>query len=413
VQFTVKWKIDSIAQFVRAPFGFASLRADCAGFAGAGRLAASRAAVGRGAARFARAALVAFFAPARAGDLVRRFGFVVLFFAMAAPLDAAHHGSGLEGDAMAKPVSEARMREIFESVKSWGRWGKDDQAGALNLITPAKRRAAAALVRSGEVVSLARELPVQPSAENPNPALHMMVVGGDSCGPESHGVPGLETTMDFVGVAFHGMAVSHIDALCHVAVDGRMYNGFPVSDVKSIGAMRNSIHVAKDGIVSRGVLLDIPRLRGVPWLELGDTIAPEELSAAEEAQGVRVQSGDILLVATGRDARKAKHGPWSAQHDGVAGLHAECVPWLRERDIAVLGCDGISDALPGLGIPGWPIPVHQCTLVAMGVHLLDNLRLDGLMAACAREGRWEFLTTVAPLRVERGTGSPVNPVAMF
>jgi kynurenine formamidase len=353
------------------------------------------------------------FRPLRFAEALARLGFAVLFFAMAAPPGPAHHGSTRQEGAMPKPVSEARMREIFESVKSWGRWGAEDQAGALNLITPEKRRAAAALVRSGQAVSLARELPVQPSAENPNPALHMMVVGGDSCGPEAHGVPGLETTMDFVGVAFHGMAVSHIDALCHVAVNGQMYNGYPVSDVKSIGALRNSIHVAKEGIVSRGVLLDVPRLRGVPWLELGDSIGPEELDAAERAQGVRVERGDILLVATGRDARKAKHGPWSAQHDGIAGLHAECVPWLRERDIAVLGCDGISDALPGLGIPGWPIPVHQCTLVAMGVHLLDNLRLDGLMAACAREQRWEFLLTVAPLRVERGTGSPVNPIAMF
>jgi kynurenine formamidase len=332
---------------------------------------------------------------------------------MARPSNATHHGAAREEWAMPKPVSEQRMREIFEAVKSWGRWGQDDQAGALNLITPEKRRAAATLVRSGQAVSLAPELPVQPSAENPTPALHMMVVAGDACGPEAHGVEGLETMMDFVGVSFHGMAVSHIDALCHVAVNGRMYNGFPASDVKSIGALRNSIHVAKEGIVSRGVLLDIPRLRGVPWLELGDTIAPEELEAAERAQNVRLARGDILLVATGRDARKAQHGPWSAQHEGIAGLHAECIPWLRERDIAVLGCDGISDALPGLGIPGWPIPVHQCTLVAMGVHLLDNLRLDGLMAACAREQRWEFLLTVAPLRVERGTGSPVNPIALF
>ncbi len=312
---------------------------------------------------------------------------------------------------MPKPVSTERMQQIFESVKSWGRWGKEDQAGALNLITPAKRLAAAKLVRTGEAVSLARELPVQPSAENPTPALHMMVMAGDAC--DATGVHGLQTAMDFVGVSFHGMAVSHIDALCHVFVDGKMYNGFPASDVKSIGALRNSIHVAKEGIVSRGVLLDIPRLRGVPWLELGELITPEELSAAEKAQGVYVESGDLLLVATGRDARKQKHGPWSATEEGVAGLHAECIPWLRERDVAVLGSDGISDALPGLGITGWPIPVHQCTLVAMGVHLLDNLNLARLMAACAREKRWEFLLTIAPLRVERGTGSPVNPIAMF
>ena len=308
-------------------------------------------------------------------------------------------------------VTSARMDEIFEKVKNWGRWGAEDQAGALNLITPQKRAAAAKLVRSGEVVSCARELPVHPNAENPTPALHMMVMAGDAC--DATGVPGLETAMDFVGVAFHGMAVSHIDALCHVFVRGQMYNGFPASDVKSIGAMRNSIMVAREGIVSRGVLLDIPRLRGVPWLPGGERIMPDDLVASEQAQGVRVEAGDILLVAGGRDARREQEGPWSPLEGGLAGLHPECIPWLHERDIAVLGSDGISDPLPGGGIERWPIPVHQCTLVAMGVHLLDNLMLGRLREACAREKRWEFLFTVAPLRVERATGSPVNPIAVL
>jgi kynurenine formamidase len=308
-------------------------------------------------------------------------------------------------------ITSARMDEIFEKVKNWGRWGAEDQAGALNLITASKRAAAAKLVRSGEIVSCARELPVHPNAENPTPALHMMVMAGDAC--DATGVPGLETAMDFVGVAFHGMAVSHIDALCHVFVRGQMYNGFPASDVKSIGAMRNSIMVAREGIVSRGVLLDLPRLRGVPWLPGGERITPEDLAAAEKAEGVRVEAGDILLVAGGRDARREKEGPWSPLEGGLAGLHPECIPWLHERDIAVLGSDGISDPLPGSGIERWPIPVHQCTLVAMGVHLLDNLMLGRLMEACARLRRWEFLFTVAPLRVERATGSPVNPIALF
>jgi kynurenine formamidase len=308
-------------------------------------------------------------------------------------------------------VSSARMDEIFEKVKNWGRWGAEDQAGALNLITPRKRAAAARLVQSGEIVSCARELPVHPSPENPTPALHMMVMAGDAC--DATGVPGLETAMDFVGVAFHGMAVSHIDALCHVFVGGKMYNGFPASDVKSIGAMRNSIMVAGEGIVSRGVLLDIPRLRGVPWLAGGERITPDELAAAEAAAGLRVEAGDILLVAGGRDARREAEGPWNPLEDGLAGLHPECIPWLRERDVAVLGSDGISDPLPGGGIERWPIPVHQCTLVAMGVHLLDNLMLGRLSEACARQGRWEFLFSVAPLRVDRATGSPVNPIALF
>ncbi|MFP6625063.1 MAG: cyclase family protein [Myxococcota bacterium] len=311
---------------------------------------------------------------------------------------------------MAEKVSAEYLEEAFESAKNWGRWGDDDQRGALNYITDKKRAAAAALVRDGAALSCAQEFATQPAADNPHPALHMMVAAGDACTiPE---VPGLETTSDFIGVAFHGMSVSHIDALCHVFVKEQMYNGFPATDVKSTGALRNSIMAAKDGIASRGVLLDIPRLRGVEWLELGTAIEPDELEAAEEAQGVHVDEGDILLVATGRDARGRSQGRWSAL-SGMAGLHSTCVPWLHERRIAVLGSDGISDAIPGPGVEGWPMPLHQCCLVAMGVHLLDNLRLDRLAAACIERERWEFLLTIAPLRVEGGTGSPVNPIAVF
>jgi kynurenine formamidase len=312
---------------------------------------------------------------------------------------------------MIERASAERMRDIFEKVKNWGRWGSEDERGALNLITAEKRAAAAALVRSGETVSCARELPVTPSPENPTPALHFMARAGDACAIEGTG--GLEACMDFVGVAFHGMAVSHIDALCHVLVEGRMYNGRPASAVKSTGAEAGSILVAGEGIVGRGVLLDVPRLRGVPWLEGDACIAPEELVAAEQGAGLRVGEGDILLVSTGRDARRAARGPWNPNEDGLAGLHPECVPWLRERDVAVLGSDGVSDPLPGNAAAGWPIPVHQCTLVAMGVHLLDNLALGALAEACARHGRWEFLFAVAPLRIAGGTGSPVNPLAVF
>jgi kynurenine formamidase len=304
----------------------------------------------------------------------------------------------------------ARMRQVFERVKNWGRWGTDDESGALNLITDAKRREAAAEVRTGEVVSCARELAVRSTIENPNPALHMMIQGGDDC--VIPGV-GLEAAMDFVGVAFHGMATTHIDALCHVFVDGKMYNGFPATDVKSTGARRGSIMCARDGITSRGVLLDIPRLLGVEWLDPKTAITIEQLEAAEKAQGVRVTEGDILLVATGRDARREKHGPWSPLTDGLAGMHPECVEWIYDRGVAVLGGDGVSDVLPNIGIEGWAMPVHQCTLAGMGVHLLDNLRLDRLAEACARNNRWSFLFTVAPLRIERATGSPVNPIAML
>ncbi|MFP6816451.1 MAG: cyclase family protein [Pseudomonadales bacterium] len=302
------------------------------------------------------------------------------------------------------------MRSVFESVKNWGRWGEDDESGALNLITSEKRLEATRAVQVGQTISCARELAVDPAVDNPHPALHMMIRGGDDC--VLPGV-GLEASMDFVGVAFHGMATTHIDALCHVFVDGFMYNGFAASEVKSTGARRGSIMCTKDGIMSRGVLLDIPATQGVPWLEPGTEITVADLEAAERAHEVTVTQGDILLVATGRDTRRAEHGPWVPFRDGMAGLHPECVPWLHDRDIAVLGCDGVSDVFPGVQIEGWSMPIHQCTLAAMGVHLLDNLRLDALSAACAEHHQYAFQFTVAPLRVEGGTGSPCNPIAIL
>ncbi len=312
---------------------------------------------------------------------------------------------------MPEAVTTAALERLFESVKNWGRWGADDERGALNFITPQIREAAARLVRDGEAVSCSLEFPVLPGPDNPTPAQHHMVMAGDA--REATGVPHLETALDFIGIACHGMATSHIDALCHVFVRGQMYNGFPAADVKSTGAERNSIMAARDGIVTRGVLLDIPRLLGVKWLEPGASIERAELEAAERAQKVHVGEGDVLLVGTGRDARRSALGAWDPVGVGLAGLHPSCIPFLHERRIAVLGCDGISDPLPSSGVEGWPIPVHQCCLVAMGVHLLDNLELGRLAAACAARSRWEFLFTVAPLRIERATGSPVNPVAIL
>jgi len=138
------------------------------------------------------------------------------------------------------------------------------------------------------------------------PAQHHMLVAGDALGSTGGD---LETALDYIGISFHGMATSHIDALCHVFVRETMYNGFPASDVKSVGAMRNDILVARDGIAARGVLLDVPRLRGRPWLELDERVRPVDLEAAERAQLVRVEEGDVLLISTGRDARRAALGP--------------------------------------------------------------------------------------------------------
>jgi kynurenine formamidase len=302
------------------------------------------------------------------------------------------------------------MEALFESVKNWGRWGSEDQRGALNLITETEVANAARTVRAGIIVSCALDLPVIPSVENPTPAQHMMIIAGDHL--DATGVPGLETALDFVGVACHGMAVTHIDAFCHVFVKGEMYNGRSAREVRSTGATSNSIESTFPGIVGRGLLLDIPRIRGVDWLEPGEAISVDELTAAETRQGVKVQPGDILLVRTGRAARRAALGPWDPNSVGLAGLQPLCASWIHERGVAVLGSDGVSDPLPGN--PGsWPIPLHQCCLVAMGVHLIDNMELDTLAAVCEREGRFEFQLTVAPLRIRAATGSAVNPIAIL
>lgn len=304
-------------------------------------------------------------------------------------------------------LSTAEVDQIAEDVKNWGRWGSEDERGALNLITEAKAAAAAGLVREGHTVSCSLPLPVAPAPDNPNPVEHRIIRGGDA-----QSESGIGAALDSFAISPHGWATTHLDGLCHIFVDGKMYNGFDMREVRSSGARRNSIMAAANGIVSRGVLLDIPRLRGVEWLEPGERISVEELEAAERQQGVSVEEGDVLLVATGRDARRAAVGIWSPTLDGLAGLDAGCIPWLHERGVAVLGGDGGSDALPS-GVDGWTMPLHGIAIVSMGVHLIDNMQLGRLMAACAERNRWEFLFTIAPLHLERGTASPINPLAVF
>lgn len=303
------------------------------------------------------------------------------------------------------------LAELFDSLSNWGRWDGDDR-GALALITDEHRARAGSLVRTGRTVSLSHDLPVKPSAETPHPAQHHMLRSGDAI--DTTGVPGYEACHDYVGTSVHGMGLTHVDALCHMFVRGRMFNGLGPEHVLSTGAQRNTIMDAAEGIVGRGVLLDIPRTRGVDHLDGAEQVRVRDLEAAERDAGLSVGEGDLLLIGTGRDARRrAQEDGLNPLSHGLAGLHPECLPWLRERDVAVLGCDGISDVLPGVGIEGWPFPIHQVAITAMGLHLIDNLRLDRLAATCREHDRWEFMLTIASLRIPGGTGSPVNPLAIF
>jgi kynurenine formamidase len=309
---------------------------------------------------------------------------------------------------MATEWTTTDLDGMYDALKNWGRWGGDDERGALNHLRSEHRIAAAALVRDGDPISLARNLSTAPSPENPHPAHHHMLAAGDA--RDSNGIPGYEAARDYVGSDVHGLGVTHVDALSHMFVRGQMYGGRPASDVRSDGARANTVMAMADGVVGRGVLLDIPRLRGVAYLENQDVIRRADLEAAESEAGIEVGTGDILLVSWGRDARRrARDGAF----DGMGGLHPDCLPYLHEREIAVLGSDGISDPMPGVGIDNWPFPVHQIGITAIGLHLIDNMALEPLAIRCAEAGRWEFLFTMAPLRIERGTGCPINPVAVL
>jgi kynurenine formamidase len=299
------------------------------------------------------------------------------------------------------------MAALAQSVRNWGRWGADDERGTLNHLTPDHARAAAALVASGRTVSLSRDFPVLPGPENPWPAQHHMVIAGDDpCIPQ---VPGLEVSTDYIGIAFHGMASSHLDALCHVFQGGRMYNDRPATAVKSTGARSNTVMTLKDGVAGRGVLLDVPRALGCPYIEPDHCITIDELEQTEAAQGLAVGAGDIVLVRTGRDVRRQ-----TLDDQKVAGLDPAVAGWLHRREAAMLGGDGVHDPIPpGAIAPDWPMPIHMIGLVSMGLHLLDNLNLEDVAEVCAGERRWAFLLVLAPLRIQGGTGSPLNPIAMF
>jgi kynurenine formamidase len=296
---------------------------------------------------------------------------------------------------------------MYEALKNWERWGSDDELGTLHHLTPERRAGAAALVRTGATISLAHDLGVDASPENPSPVHHHMLASGDA--RDSNGIPGYEAARDYVGLDVHGLSTTHVDALSHMFVRGEMYGGRPASEVRSDGARANTVMSMADGVVGRGVLLDVPRALGVEFFDAGEVVTLAELRAAEAGTGTEVRPGDVLLVRWGREPRRrAKQG-----FDGFSGLHPDCLPWLHEREIAVLGSDGISDPMPFVGTPEWPFPVHQIGITAMGLVLIDNMALERLAQSCAEEGRWEFLFTMAPLRIPRGTGCPVNPVAVL
>ena len=309
-------------------------------------------------------------------------------------------GVAMWAQAPAPKLTKSDIDRMMKELSNWGRWGKDDQKGTVNLITPAKRKAAAAEVREGFSVSMARDTDSVKSVDNTSPfALKM-----------SPPVDG-QFNMDEYTVFFHGFAHTHLDALSHVFYEGKMYNGFPESAVKPDGTGALAVTAFSERFFTRGVIVDIPAMKNLPWLEPSAAIEPADLDAWEKKTGVHIQSGDAVFIRTGRWAYRAAKGPWDIGSH-AAGLSPLVARWLKQRDIALLGSDASHDVLPS-GIPGVTYPIHQLLLVAMGTPLFDQCELEGVAKEAAKRNRWTFLFTAAPIRVTGGTGGPINPIATF
>jgi kynurenine formamidase len=299
-------------------------------------------------------------------------------------------------------ITQAEYETWQKDLSNWGRWGPNDEMGTLNLITAAKKKQAVALVREGFTVSIASNASTEKGVDIPCPVEWSMVTASDTGATDRIGYP-----------CIHGAGTTHLDAFAHVFFGGKMWNGYPVSGLvtKDGGAAKNSILTMKDGIVTRAVLYDIPRLKGVPYLEPGTRVYAEDLEAWEKKTGVKVGPGDAMLFRWGRWARRAKLGPWPINAES-AGLDNSVIPWLKRRDIALLAWEtpGYAPAPPG-DLRG--LPLHNFVLTMLGVHLIDRADMDALAEAAAARNRYEFMLSLAPLPIPHGTGSPVNPIAMF
>jgi kynurenine formamidase len=384
-----------------------------------------------------------------------------------ASLAAAQAPSGANAKYPRNLTKEDVDRWMTE-LSNWGKWGADDQAGTINLITPAKRKAAAALVKEGVCVSASLDadlpkegttgVPLQafggggqrggpgaggpgapgnppaggtaPNAGGPPPAGNPPVAGAAPAGrgrgpggPEratwslASRPPGPDPrplaayVVDTISVSYHGNYTTHLDALSHMYYKGQIFNGFPQTSYTDRGAGKDDVMAFKNGIFTRGVLFDITKLKGVDYLGDNEAIYPEDLEAWEKKAGFRLESGDAMLVRTGRWLRVKGKGPLNL-NVAAPGLYASCAKWMKERGVAILGSDVVQDVRPS-GVEGVNQPIHQMALMSLGTPLIDNCDLEALGEAAAQRKRWTILLTINPLRIPGATGGPVNPIATF
>ncbi|MEW6321475.1 MAG: cyclase family protein [Acidobacteriota bacterium] len=326
-------------------------------------------------------------------------------------------GTSAAGQPAAAPVNPTRAEVVamMKQISNWGRWGPADELGTINLITPAVRKAAAALVREGISVSLAHTLDKEVFADNPTPFKQEFFMGPD--GKMRSGA-----VMDVISSTYHATTTTHMDGLCHYIFEGKTYNGWDIEKYhhatptregfgEGPGCMKNSILGFKDGVLTRGILIDLPLMKGVKWLEPGTPVTIADLEAWETFAGIRIGSGDALFLRTGRFARRAALGPWPSARES-AGFHVSVMPWFKARDVSLIASDSVQDVQPS-NIEGFPRPIHMLSINTLGMPMIDVADLEAVAVVAARLKRWAFMLTVAPLPAPGGSGSPVNPTATF
>ena len=306
---------------------------------------------------------------------------LVAGLALAAPATTA--GAEARQESAGQSVTPEQFDRWMAELSNWGRWGPDDELGTLNLITDAKRVEAAALVRTGRTVSLSRDPVVGQAATFQRGFENVFAYGGPGLGERAAWIEELHR------IGYHGSPLTHLDALCHVAWDGMTYNGRRFDETATVedGCTKNGVYPIRDGVVTRGLLMSMP---GAERVDAAD------IEAWERETGITITSGDALFL-------------WTA---GSGGFDNSIMPFLRERDIALLLADsGVVDGGPIEGRT--TLPMHMFTLVALGMPLIDGADLEPLAATAAELDRYEFLFVIAPLRVPNGAGSAINPLAVF
>jgi kynurenine formamidase len=333
---------------------------------------------------------------------MRMISLIVFGLAVSIPLAQSQTSAG---PAIA---SEADFLRAMKELSNWGRWGADDELGAANLITPAKRKQALALAKEGLPVSLAHDVAQEKAADAPNILERVL-------GPVN--AAGTTDQYRYTGT-YHGIVHSHLDAVdCHMMVDGKGYNGRTMEEITAAGGCpKGNINALKDGIVTRAILFDATRLPGKAtaqgWLEPGTAVHREDLETLEKLEHVKVSAGDVILLYSGRWKRRAALGPWPRE-TGFAGYHADVAYFIKERGVSFIGGDGPNDVVPTGLPPTVTNPLHRLALVAMGVSIFDNLDFERAVEHARQVNRYEFLFSAAPLRIALGTGSPLNPLAIF